>query len=154
MCYAVKWKVRWPAAGMMNVMGALPRPAGVSSRIIRAKGPRHPWTAQGETVDLPVIIDWVWVDPATGEELVRIEAKVDLVGDAPAIVQMSFVASAGLDTLTLQRDFRWTTPLDIVTGLLPQLLHAGVDVYKSDLPVTGFPAHRDSARPAAPIPQR
>ena len=121
-------------------MGALPRPAGVSSRIIRAKGPRHPWTALGETVDLPVIIDWVWVDPATGEDLVRIEAKVDLVGDAPAIVQMSFVASAGLDTLTLQRDFRWTTPLDVVTGLLPQLLHAGVDVYKSDLPVTGFPA--------------
>lgn len=121
-------------------MGASLRPAGVSSRVTRAAGPRHPWTAQDVTVNLPVVVDWVWVEPATGEERVRIEAKVDLVGDSPAIVEMSFVAPAGLDTVTLQNDFRWTSPLDIVTGLVPRLLRAGLDPYKTDLPVAGFPA--------------
>jgi len=121
-------------------MDRSPRPAGVSSRITRAAGPRHRWDAQGVAIDLPVVVDWVSVDPATGEESVRIEATVDLVGDAPAIVGMSFVAPGGLDTVTLQREFRWITPLEIVTGLMPRLLLDGSDPYDSDLPITGFPA--------------
>lgn len=121
-------------------MGALPRPSGISSRITRAPGPRHRWRTRGVTIDLPVVVDWVLVEPATGEEQVRIEATVDLVGDAPAIVGMSFLAPAGLDTVTLQREFRWTTPLDVVTGLLPRLILDGMDPYATDLPVTGFPS--------------
>lgn len=121
-------------------MGALPRPAGVSSRISRAAGPHHRWRIQGVTIDLPVIIDWVRVEVSTGEEQVRIEATVDLVDNKPAIVGMSFVAPAGLDTTDLQREFRWNTPLDIVNGLLPRLLREGVDPYDTDLPFTGFPA--------------
>lgn len=119
-------------------MGALPRPSGVSSRITQAAGPRHRWTTEGLTIDLPLVVDWVWVE--RGAERVKIEATVDLVGDAPAVTGMSFLAPAGLDILTLQRDFRWATPLEIITGLLPQLLLDGVDPYAIDLPVTGFPA--------------
>jgi hypothetical protein len=92
------------------------------------------------TIDLPLVVDWVWAEPATGEERTRIEATVDLVDNAPAIVGMTFCAPAGLDILTLQRDFRWATPLEIITGLLPRLLLDGVDPYTMNLPVTGFPA--------------
>lgn len=91
-------------------------------------------------IDLPIVVDWVWVEPATGAERIRIEATVDLVGDSPEVVGMSLVAPDGLDTLKLQREFRWNTPLEVVTGLLPQLLLDGVDPYTIDLPLTGFPA--------------
>lgn len=64
-------------------MGAAPRPTGVSSRFVRAEGPRHPWTTDEVTVDLPVIIDWVRVKPLTGEQEVRIEARIDLVDGKP-----------------------------------------------------------------------
>jgi hypothetical protein len=121
-------------------MGALPRTAGISSRITPAAGPRHRWEVQGVAIDLPIVVDWVWVEPSTGEVRVRIEATVDLVGDSPAVVGMSFVAPDGLDTLQLQREFRWKTPLEVVTALLPRLLLDGVDPYSIDLPVTGFPA--------------
>lgn len=121
-------------------MGALPRTAGISSRVTQAAGPRHRWEVQGVAIDLPIVVDWVWVEPSTGEERVRIEATIDLVGDSPAVVVMSFVAPDGLDTLELQREFRWNTPLEVVTGMLPRLLLDGVDPYTIDLPVTGFPA--------------
>jgi hypothetical protein len=78
-------------------MGATARPDGISSRFRRAEGPRHPWTTGAVTIDLPVIVDWVNVDPVTGEETVRIEARVDLVGDQPEIVKMSLAARDGLD---------------------------------------------------------
>jgi hypothetical protein len=121
-------------------MGAVPRPSGVSSRITPARGSRHPWETQGVRIDLPVVVDWVWVEPATSEERVRVEATVDLVGGVPEIVSMSFVAPAGLDAVILQREFRWATPLEVVTGLLPRLLREGVDPYTTDLPLSGFPA--------------
>ena len=47
-------------------MEAVPRPFGVSSRFIRTDGPRHPWRTGAVTIDLPVIVDWVNVDNATG----------------------------------------------------------------------------------------
>ncbi|MFM9034274.1 MAG: hypothetical protein ACKOQ4_08300 [Mycobacterium sp.] len=91
------------------------------------------------TVELPVIVDWIDVDPATGEAAVRIEALVDVVGEKPEIVKMSFDAHRGLDLAALQRDFRWASPLTAVTGILPRLIEAGVDPFDFDLPVTGFP---------------
>ncbi len=116
------------------------RPLGVSSRFVRTEGPRHPWTTQGVTIDLPVIVDWVQVDSDTGGETVRIEARVDLIGDKPEIVEMSFAAAAGLDLAKLQRDFRWTSPLNAVTGILPRLIATGSDPFAFDIPVSGFPA--------------
>ena len=116
------------------------RPFGVSSRFIRAEGPRHRWTTGEVTIDLPVVVDWVLVDPDTGEETVRVEARVDLIGDKPQIVKMSFAAPGGLDLAALQRDFRWASPLTAVTGILPQLIAMGTDPFSFDLPVSGFPA--------------
>ena len=121
-------------------MGVAPDHARVSSRITRAQGTRHPWTTDEATVDLPVIVDWVQADPSTGEEEVRIEARVDLVGNTPEIVEMTLIAREGLDLAALQRDFRWASPLDVVTGILPELIAAGSDPFAVDLPVSGFPA--------------
>lgn len=121
-------------------MSAAARPRGVSSRISPAEGPRHPWETGEVTVDLPVIVDWVRVEPSTGDEDVRIEARVDLVNGRPEIVEMSFTAPAGLDLATLQRHFRWASPLDVVTGLLPELIAAGSDPFAVALPLDGFPA--------------
>ncbi len=121
-------------------MGAAPRPTGISSRVTPAEGTRHPWTTGDITIDLPVIVDWVMVEPSTGDEAVRIEARVDLVDGRPEIVEMSLAAEAGLDLATLQADFRWATPLAVVTGLLPQLIAAGADPFAVDIPITGFPA--------------
>ena len=121
-------------------MAAGPRPFGISSRFIRAEGPRHAWTTNEATVDLPVIVDWVDVDPGSGAEAVRVNARVDLVDGKPEIVEMAFTAPAGLDLATLQREFRWSSPLAAVTGILPRLIAAGVDPFVVDLPVHGFPA--------------
>lgn len=121
-------------------MGAEPTLTEVSSRFVRADGPRHPWTTGEVTVDLPVIVDWVHTDPATGDEAVRINARVDLVQGEPQIVQMYLVAPAGLDLAVLQRNFRWATPLNAVTGILPRLIASGSDPFAADLPLTGFPA--------------
>lgn len=121
-------------------MTLAPRAFGITSRFIHADGPRHPWTTGGVSVDLPIIVDWVDVDPVTGETSVRIEALVDLVDDKPEIVTMSFAAHGGLDLGALQRDFKWSSPLAAVTGILPRLVEAGIDPFTFELPVTGFPA--------------
>ncbi len=116
------------------------RPFGVSSRFVRAEGPHHPWTTGEVTIELPVIVDWVHVDPNTRTETVRIEAYIDLIGGKPEIVRMSFNASAGLDLTMLQRDFRWASPLTAVTGILPRLIASGSNPFAFELPVSGFPA--------------
>ena len=125
---------------MIGPMSPATRPFGISSRFIRADGPRHPWTSGAVTIDLPVVVDWVHVDPDTGDESVRIEARIDLVGDRPQIVKMSLAARDGLDLVALQRDFQWASPLSAVTGILPRLIESGSDPFDMDLPVTGFPA--------------
>jgi hypothetical protein len=126
---------------MMAAVHTRSSPSGVSSRIRHAAaGVRHPWTVAGVRIDLPVIVDWVSVDPSTGEESVRIEARIDLVDGEPALVSMCLECETGLDVLTLQQDFRWASPLEVVTGLVPRLIAAGLDPYSMDLPLTGFPA--------------
>ena len=124
----------------MRSMGAAPRNTVVSSRFVRADGPRQPWATGDVTVDLPVIVDWVQSDLTTGDEKVRINARVDLVEGEPQIVQMSLVAPAGLDLAVLQREFRWSSPLNAVMGLLPRLIASGSDPFAADLPLTGFTA--------------
>lgn len=121
-------------------MSPMRRRLVVGSHFTRAEGPRHPWTTGGVTVDLPVIVNWVQTDAVTGEEEVRIEARVDLVADKPEIVEMSFVATGGLDLPKLQREFRWASPLTAVTGILPRLIAAGSDPFAAELPIHGFPA--------------
>ena len=74
-------------------------------------------------VDLPVVVDWVSADTAGCDNL-RIVATIDLVDATPQIVEMTFQAPTGLDPTALQRDFRWASPLEVVTGLMPALLDA------------------------------
>lgn len=136
-----KWKVRTGSNRHDCTVGAERRPPGVSSRIRRVRGPRQAWTTtEGVTVDLPVIVDWVSIEPGTGDEAVRVESRVDMVGGQPAIVEMVLTARDGLDVVALQRDFRWASPLEVVTGVLPRLIAAGEDPFSAELPVAGFPA--------------
>jgi hypothetical protein len=129
---------------------ATKRPAGVSSRLRRARGERHPWAAPaGHEVDLPVVLDIVHVDEDTGVMSWRVEATVDVVGALPTVVRMRFEAAAGLDLGALQEHFRWATPLDVVTQTVPILLSLGIDPFHYDYPTTGFPdaAYIDRATP-------
>ena len=138
-CGHVRLKGRYPAMSDVQHRSRHPRPKGISSRVTRAPGPRHPWSVADVVVDLPVIVDWVSAD-AAGCEDIRIEATIDLVDAAPQIVEMIFQSPTWLDPTALQRDFRWASPLEVVTGLMPELLAAGLDPFDVDLPLTGFPA--------------
>lgn len=77
---------------------------------------------------------------AAGCEDTRIEARIDLVAGVPQVVDMTLTAPHGLDLSALQRDFRWASPLEVVTGLMPRLIASGADPYAVDLPLNGFPA--------------
>ncbi len=121
---------------------------GVSSRITRAKGRRTPWRIDGSRVfDLPVIVDYQYVDPATRTLGYRIEARVELVDGSPTLTSMNIVASQGLDTVRLQREFRWASPLEVITRSVPVMLERGIDPYSVDLPTEGFPEAADLKGP-------
>jgi hypothetical protein len=121
---------------------------GVSSRITRAKGRRTPWHIDGSRVfDLPVTVDYQYVDPATRTLGYRIEARVELVDGSPTLTSMSIVAPEGLDTVRLQREFRWASPLNIITRSVPVMLERGIDPYWVDLPTEGFPEAADLKGP-------
>lgn len=96
--------------GMISGHGFSVEAARSHVAIHACRGPRHPWTIGGVTVDLPVIVDWVDVDSDAGAEAVRVNSRVDLIGGSPEIVEMAFIAPAGLDLAALQRDFRWAYP--------------------------------------------
>jgi len=115
------------------------RPVGVTSRARRLDGGNHTWVAgNGQVIALPLIIDYVVV-ATDGREEVRIEATVDVVQGALQVTDMELHAPQGLDTVALQREFRWRTPLDIVERLIPRLLEDGIDPFARDLPLTRFP---------------
>jgi len=118
-----------------------PRPAGVTSRLRRGTGRRRQtWTAEnGQVVDLPVVLDLVEVDPRTGAETWRFEATVDLVDGEPALCHVELHSTDGLDTLRLQREFRWMTPVDAVRRIAPAMLADGLDPFVQDFPFTGYP---------------
>lgn len=118
---------------------AKPRRPGVSSRVRRLRGERHPWTApNGEVVDLPVVVDILELD-GTRSVVWKVEATVDLRDDVPALVRVQFVSTHGIDTVVLQREFRWATPLEIVSLTIPELLSVGIDPFTYDYPLAGYP---------------
>lgn len=85
----------------------------------------------------------MFVDADTGETGWLIEATIDLVDDAPALTRLDARSPRGLDLVRMQREFRWASPLDIVTRTIPQLLVNGIDPFAFDYPVTGFPGAAD-----------
>ncbi len=121
---------------------------GVTSRITRASGRRHAWQIDDtRTFILPVIVDFQHVDPRTRELLYRFEATIDLVAGTPALTSMNLAAAGGLEPVRLQREFRWASPLDIVTRTVPTLLEQGIDPFTVDLPTEGFPEAADLSGP-------
>ncbi len=116
------------------------RPSGTTSRLRRAPGPRTAWAPpKGGPVELPVVLDLVNVDPASGERAWTVEATVDLVDFEPALVGVELFAPRGLDVQRLARFFRWETPLDVVTTMVPRLVSRGVDPFEFWYPVDGYP---------------
>ena len=124
---------------MAEVRHANERPTGISSRVVPAAGETRPWKVRGVVIDLPVVIDWMCMN-AAGCEDTRVEATVDLIKGVPQVTDVRLMAATGLNLGALQRDFRWASPLEVVTGLMPELLKKGIDPFALDLPLTGFPA--------------
>lgn len=98
---------------------------------------------------MPVVFDLRLLDTGTGEDVFRFDATVDLVDGAPAMVRFVATAAEGLDLVRLQREFRWATPIDVVTRLVPAIIASGGDPFDHDYPVDGFPEVVDAARAPA-----
>jgi hypothetical protein len=123
------------------------RPAGQSSRVRPAKGPRSRWIAKnGQAVDLPLIVDNINVHAESGECIWSIEARVDLVSGQPELIDMHLTTTTCLDTVMLQRFFRWATPVEIVRRTIPVLLDEGIDPYAHDYATDGYPDAADINR--------
>lgn len=121
-------------------MGKVSERPGVTSRVRPAPGRKRQWRISEElSFPLPVIVDHSSIDPATGERQWVFEATIDLVDGSPALVRMDCRVPGGFDTHRMQREFRWASPVDIVTVAVPQLLARGIDPFDYDLPLTGFP---------------
>jgi hypothetical protein len=122
---------------------------GVTSRIRPAPGRKRKWrVSPQQSFPLPVIVDHMYVDPDTGALGWLIEATIDLVGGEPALVRMNAHVPAGIDPYRMQREFRWASPLEVVTTGVPALLERGVDPFDFDLPLTGFPEAAELGHPA------
>lgn len=126
---------------------------GLTSRISPARGRKRRWQIDSErSFPLPVIVDYQYVDPQTHELAYRFEATIDLVDESPALTSMSLVAARGLDIVRLQREFRWASPVDIITRSVPVMLARGLDPFAVDLPTEGFPESADLQVPVnAPL---
>ena len=117
------------------------RPAGLSSRVRRARGERHPWTApNGQVVDLPLVVDIVEIDGATRSIACKVEATVDLRDDLPTLVGLNFVSTLGIDTDLTRREFRWATPVEVVSITVPDLMAVGIDPFRYQYPLAGYPS--------------
>lgn len=122
---------------------------GATSRMRPASGRKQHWVISDEhTFPLPVIVDHMYVDPETGDLGWQIEATIDLVDDAPALVRMNAHVPGGLDPYRMQREFRWASPLEMVRDGVPSLLTRGIDPFDFDLPLTGFPEAAVLDRPS------
>ena len=111
----------------------------LSSRLRRKRRTSTWRPADGIEVPMPVVFDLALVDTLTGADVFRFDATVDLVDGSPALVRFEASAATGLDLARLQREFRWATPVDVVTRLVPAIVAAGGDPFDHDYPVDGFP---------------
>lgn len=69
------------------------------------------------------------------------EATVGLVDGEPALLRMCVESGEHfrLDTLLLQQRFRWNTPVEIVTRIVPHIIETGGDPFDFDYPHEGYP---------------
>ena len=116
------------------------RPSGQSSRVRPGTGTKSNWIApNGQTVQLPLIIDNIYVDPESGVRTWIIEAQVGLVNDQPELVSIQLTGDPCLDPIRLQRFFRWATPLEIVRVTIPALMTEGIDPFLHEFATDGYP---------------
>ncbi len=120
------------------------RGPGISSWLHRCPS-RASWTAaNGQVVDLPVILD---IAEASGGELLwTVEATIDLVDGEPRLVALTMQHPSGIDPHQMRREFRWATPVEVVTRTVPALMARGVDPFDHDYAVTGYPDAADPDR--------
>lgn len=124
-----------------------PRPPGLSSHLRRAPGARRSWkAANGQTVNLPVVLDLVQVEEGSGERVWSVEARVDLLAGQPRLTGVRITGKHGLDPVRLQRFFRWATPLDVVQRTVPALLAKGLDPFEHEYAIDGYPDAADIGR--------
>jgi hypothetical protein len=122
---------------------------GVTSRIRPAPGRKRRWRITSEqSFPLPVVVDHMFVDPESGSTVWRIEATIDLIDGEPALVRMDAHVPGGIDPYRMQREFRWASPLEVVTTGVPGLLARGIDPFAFELPLTGFPEAAELQRPS------
>lgn len=101
-------------------------------------------------VDLPVVID-ILETRHDGTVVWKVEAVVDHVDDRPALLSMHLDATRPMDPAQLQHQFRWATPLEIVTIAIPELIAEGIDPFAYYYPVDGYP---DAASVQRSVPTR
>lgn len=112
----------------------------VASSRLRRLSQTSVWSrSDGIDVPMPVLFDLRLHDTSTGRDVFRFEGTVDLVDGAPVMTRFVADAAGGLDLVRLQREFRWATPVDVVTRLVPSLIADGIDPFDYDYPVEGFP---------------
>ena len=63
-----------------------------------------------------------------------------------SLTQLTFEFSNGADVESLQANFRWSTPVEIVENLIPHFLSQGIDPFTVELATSGFPK---AARPGS-----
>jgi hypothetical protein len=122
---------------------------GVTSRIRPAAGRKRIWQIDDKvSFSLPVVVDHMYVDPATHQLGYHIQATIDLVEGEPALTRIDVRAPQGIDVVRMQREFRWASPLEIVRRTIPILLGRGIDPFAFDLPLTGYPAAAELGSPS------
>ncbi len=90
-------------------------------------------------MDLPVTLDLLEMDARSDRLLWWVSAEIGLHDNSPVVKNLAMGADKGLDLVRLQREFRWYTPLDVVTRIVPRLIARGQDPYTWEFPVTGYP---------------
>lgn len=121
---------------------------GVTSRMRPAPGRKRMWQAtQTQQFPLPVIVDHMCVDPESRALVWLIEATIGLVDGSPTLTRMDAHSPVGINPHRMQREFRWASPLEVVTQGVPELLSRGIDPFSIDLPLTGFPEAASFSRP-------
>ena len=135
-----------------NGVNMLNRPIGVSS-IARLIEPRTGvWTSpSGVAVPMPIGIDLVMIGD-DGRMVWLVDTVVDQRQGQLVLLTARFESANGLDPKNLQLNFRWQTPIDITTHLLPTLIGGSRPLHEIYLPLDGYPeVILPNSRPYMPL---
>jgi len=103
-------------------------------------GRTYIWQApNGQEVQLPVKLELIWENAQTHQLIFKSTATIGFVQNEPVILELTTSSPFGLDLKALQNHFRWRSPLDVITILVPKLMEKGIDPYSYKYPVEGFP---------------